>query len=185
MPIGSALSADPAVATMMAAGRLIAAARLPANTVVDLSSRYGPRVTATAAGSPCGKLEPDHFVEIVDYDPRLNNLTFIGPAPAGDFAPLHWLIHRAKREVNAVISVRDDVVDEARRKGADFTATTGPPARDFLELAMQVLAGLRASNYVVTEGHGIVCAGKTHDEVAKTVVGHRDMAQRFLAGRTS
>lgn len=137
-------SASPAVEPLVDAARALDEAGV---TRAQLSARNGLRTTASA-DLPLASLTPMDFVEVADYDPRLDRLLCMGRREPHRLAPAHHLMLRAKKEIHVVVSIGD--------------APAGPQ----LDVAMSALKELRGKD-VARVGGLVVATGRTPMEAAQ------------------
>jgi hypothetical protein len=74
---------------------------------ISISLRYGKRILINAKNSDFWKIKDEDFLEIIDYDPFKKVLMAIGLKEPRIETPVHWLIHHARNEVNAIIQIDD------------------------------------------------------------------------------
>lgn len=154
------------------AGDLCAAARWLATLGAEsgsVSVRYGNRVVINVAGAPLPEVGQEDLVEIADYDAARNTMVLIGRAEPSLAAPLHWLIHRWRPDVNAVVQAALPSPSEAR-DGVLSIASDVPPPREVhvpeaprlppvVERSQSALRGLRLAPVTYAGSFGYVALG--------------------------
>jgi ribulose-5-phosphate 4-epimerase/fuculose-1-phosphate aldolase len=130
-------------------------------TVVSL--RYGRRILINTDYANFKELEQADFLEIVDYDPLKKVLLVMGNKEPRVETPIHWLIHHARDEVNAVIQINDVKLIEQLRRKIPVTEKEYPSGT--LEQAKEILKGLRNSKRIVIKNQGILFVGNSIKEV--------------------
>ena len=122
------------------------------DTIVSL--RYGKRVLINTDYVNFGELKQKDFLEIVDYDPLKKVLLTMGAKEPRVETPVHWLIHHARDEVNAVIQINDVKLAGQLEKKLPITEKEFPVGS--LEMAKEILRNLRNSNRVVIKNQGVL-----------------------------
>ena len=74
---------------------------------ISVSLRYGKRILINVKNIDFRKIKAEDFLEIIDYDPFKKVLMVIGFKEPRIETPVHWLIHHARNEVNAIIQIDD------------------------------------------------------------------------------
>lgn len=136
--------------------------------LTTISIRYAKRILINTRGSNITKLQKEDFLEIVDYNPIKNIILAIGPKEAKVETPLHWIIHYAKNEVNAIIQIKNaKLIKEFENK---FPTTDKEYQSGCIDQAKSVLAILRDSNIVIIKNQGLIFVGNSSNEVEKLVI---------------
>ena len=134
----------------------------------SMSLRYGKRVLINAKNSNLGDIKREEFLEIVDYDPVKKVLLTMGSKEPRSDSSLHWLIHHARNEVNAIIQINDAVLAEKLIGKIPVTEKEYPQGT--LEQAKEVLRVLRTSEKVVIKNQGILFVGSNVKDVEKNAL---------------
>ena len=95
--------------------------KLGENVEVTISLRYGRRVLINTNIGSFRDLDWEGFLEIVDYDPLKNILLVIGSNNPKPVSTVHWLIHHAREEINAVAEINFDVSSLKKTEGIHTT----------------------------------------------------------------
>ncbi|HWG92019.1 MAG TPA: class II aldolase/adducin family protein [Candidatus Thermoplasmatota archaeon] len=159
--LGSDVVATPEAEALVAAAHRLSKAGV---TGAALSARVGPRFAITAGGMPLDMVGMEHIVEVVDYDPHIDQILCIGPQPPSPLAPLHALVYRAKKEVWAILQTDLPAAHPAR---AGAPAVT--PGRTHLEGSLKLLEALRTSSVVQYGKTAVFSVGRTVDEAARRI----------------
>lgn len=132
---------------------------------ITISQRYGKRVLINSSGDKKGEIK-DNFLEIVDYDPIKKIILAVGPNEPRIETPLHWMIHHARNEVNAVVQINDKELSEKLKKipktEKDYSVVT-------LEQIKEVLKHLRSSKKVILKNQGVIFVGYDINEVERSI----------------
>lgn len=132
---------------------------------IVISQRYGRRMLINSL-EETGETR-DKFLEVVDYDPIKKLVLAMGAKEPRIETPLHWLIHHARNEVNAVIQINDEGFTEkiknAPETEKDYSVVT-------LEQIKEILKHLRDSKKVIIKNQGVIFVGNSIDEVEKLVL---------------
>jgi hypothetical protein len=136
--------------------------------LTTISIRYAKRILINSRGSNITKLQKEDFLEIVDYNPIKNIILAIGPKEPKVETPLHWLIHHAKNEVNAIIQIKNaKLIKEFENK---FPTTDKEYQSGGINQAKSVLEILRESNIAIIKNQGLIFVGNSSNEVEKLVL---------------
>lgn len=129
-------------------------------TIMSLS--YGKRLLINANNTNFGDLKQKDFLEIVDCDPVRKVLLSIGPKEPYIDTSVHWLIHHARSEVNAIIQLYD-IKTEKLVNTTPITEKEYPIGS--LEQAKEILKCLRDSKIVIIKNQGFIFVGRNVKEV--------------------
>jgi len=80
---------------------------IPDTTPLLISYDYGRRLIITAQHADTNTLHQDDIVEIVDYNPLKDIMLTIGPKPPHTDTPLHWMIQKARHDINITLTIQD------------------------------------------------------------------------------
>jgi ribulose-5-phosphate 4-epimerase/fuculose-1-phosphate aldolase len=136
------------------------------DTTISLS--YGKRVLINANENNFKEIKQEDFLEIVDYDPLKRVILTMGPGEPRFETPVHWLIHHARDEVNAVIQINN--LEIAKRFENKIPTTEKEYPIGSLEQAKEVLKNLRDSKKVIIKNLGILFVGDSIQEVEGLVL---------------
>ena len=89
---------------------------LKEDTEAIISLKYGKRLLINGSGSNLGEIKINDIIEIVDYDPVKKVTLTIGPKNPHVETPVHWLIHKARDDVNAIIHLKSVKLSETYKK---------------------------------------------------------------------
>ena len=124
-----------------------------------ISQRYGKRILINSYGE---KDSNDNFLEIVDYDPIKKILLAMGSKEPRIETPLHWLIHHARDEVNAIVQINDiDLANKIKK----IPKTQNDYTDGNLDHIKDVMKNLRKSKKVILKNHGLIFVGNSIKEV--------------------
>lgn len=159
----------PLISEVISIGKKLLELNLSENiskTVVSL--RYGKRILINADSVVFGDLKQEEFLEIIDYDPLKKVLLAMGPKDPGIYTTIHWLIHHARNEVNAVVQLNDNILAKKLVKKLPVTEKEYPNGS--LEQAKEVLKVLRNSKRVVIKNQGVLLVGGSLKEVENLIL---------------
>jgi len=126
----------------------------------SISLRYGKRVLINT--------KKDGFLEVVDYDPFKKILLVMGPEEALTESPLHWFIHHAREDVNAVLLIKN--IEYIDKLGEKIPASEKNYPLWTIEKIKDILGLLRNSKIVIIKDIGVLFVGKSINEVEKQVL---------------
>lgn len=130
---------------------------------ISVSLRYGKRILMTAKNIDFRKIKDEDFLEIIDYDPFKKVLMAIGLKEPRIETPIHWLIHHARNEVNAIIQIDDmQLVGQLEKK-------TPIPEKDYpmgsLEQIKEILRLLSNSKKILINNQSAIFIGSNMKDV--------------------
>jgi ribulose-5-phosphate 4-epimerase/fuculose-1-phosphate aldolase len=132
-----------------------------------VSLRYGRRMIINGNYKEIGGIRRGEILEIVDYDPVKKILLTIGPIQPRSETPIHWMIHHARNEVNAVIQINGEKIIE--KMSGKIQSTEKEQIPGSFESIKEVLKVLRDSKSVLTKNQGVLFVGENIKEVEEQV----------------
>jgi ribulose-5-phosphate 4-epimerase/fuculose-1-phosphate aldolase len=141
---------------------------LKENIDISISMKYGKRVLINAKNIDIKKINPNGFLEIVDYDPLKKVLLLMGPKEPRIETPIHWLIHHAREEVKAIIQIDNEKIDEKISK--KLSTTDKEYQKGTLEQAKEILFKLRNSKIVIIKNQGVIFVGESIKDAEDSVI---------------
>ena len=133
-----------------------------------ISLAYGKRVLINSSTIDLGVLKREDILEIVDYNPVKKIVLAIGQKEPNAETPVHWLIHRTRNDVNAIIQLNGEKNLEKISKNLPVTEKEYPPGT--FELTKEVLKTLKTGKRVVIKNRGILFVGTSLKEVEDLVL---------------
>ena len=134
-------------------------------TGASISLKYGKRVLMNTKNTDIREIKRADLLEIVDYDPVKKVLLAIGSREPRVESSVHWLIHHARDEVNAVIQINDEHLAEKLSGKIPVTEKEYPSGT--LEQAKEILRVLRTSEKVVIKNQGVLFVGNNVKDFEK------------------
>ena len=137
------------------------------NYTGNLSFRSEEGFVITASGLKSKEnLGNDCFVYLKSYDEQSNILYVEGKRQPSSEAVMHFLIYKAREEVNAIFHGHNDaIIANAEKLELPITEKEHEPGS--IELAKEVLRALGDNNLIVIKNHGFISLGKTMKEAGK------------------
>ena len=128
-----------------------------------ISMDYAKRLLINAKNTDIKKMTQQDLVEIVDYDPLKNILMVIGPKDPAVETPVHWIIQKARQDVNVLVQVNSIRFYEQWKTTLPTTEKETPPAS--LERAKEILRTLRNGKTILLKNEGILFVGINSKEI--------------------
>ncbi|UCC58117.1 MAG: class II aldolase/adducin family protein [Candidatus Bathyarchaeum sp.] len=137
------------------------------NYTGNLSFRSEEGFVITASGLKSKEnLGDDCFVYVESYDEQSNTVYVGGKRHPSSEAVMHFLIYKAREEVNAIFHGHNEVIiANAEKFKLPVTEREHEPGSR--ELANEVLRALGDNNLIVIKNHGFISLGKTMNEAGK------------------
>ncbi len=122
-----------------------------------LSLDYGKRLLINGKNADLKKITQQDIVEIVDYDPLKNIMMVIGLNDPALETPVHWIIQKARHDVNAILQINSTALYERFKNKIPTTENDTQPGT--LERAKELLRTLRKGKIILIKNEGIVFVG--------------------------
>ena len=177
--ISQEFSTGPIINNILEETKKIAELTYGDNTQGMISIGFGKRTSVTAESTPFKTIQPEHLIEIVDYDTTKQILLVMGKKePIKDVA-VHWIIHHAKNEIGIIIYLKD--TEENEQLISSIPHINAIPHGSILDRSKTILKALQKQNTLYLEGEGIFLTGRTISEVQQQLLhfrGHRHEDRR-------
>jgi len=128
-----------------------------------ISLGYGKRMLTHRAGTKINDLKIEDIIEVVDYDPLKKIMLVIGRDEPCNDSPVHWIIHHARDDVNAILQLNGEKIIERFSKKFPKTERAFPVGT--LDLAKENLKALRNSKNIIIKDIGVMFVGANLKEV--------------------
>jgi hypothetical protein len=158
----------PLLSDMVTLGQSLQEVGLTDKDTGILSLDYGKRLLINAKNADLKKLTQQDIVEIVDYDPLKNIMMVIGLNDPTLETPVHWIIQKARHDVNAVLQINSTSLFE--RFQNMFPTTENHTQPGTLERAMEILRTLRNGKTILIKNEGIVFVGINGKEIHEALI---------------
>ena len=158
----------PSVTEILQMCKKITECKIGTDTNHVVSVGYGKRIVITAPTSDTHAVAREDIVEIVDYDPVKKVVLVIGKKEPPSETPVHWFIHRARTDVNAIIQLNDTTL--VKHLSGRIPATESEQPVNSLELTKEVLKTLRRSNRILIKKRGVLVIGVSLNEVEQQIM---------------
>jgi hypothetical protein len=133
-----------------------------------VSLGYGRRVLINGNNVSLGDIGRGDILEIVDYDPVKRVALTIGDKEPNVETPVHWLIHHARNDVNAVVQINSKKLERELSKKLPATEKEWPPGT--FELTKEILKALRNSKGILIKNKGALFVGNSLKEVEDLII---------------
>ncbi len=161
-------SGSPLISEMIRIGKNFKERELLKETTGIISLGYGKRMIIPGNDFKLDELKREDFLEIVDYDPVKKIFLAIGRNQPCIETPVHWLIHHARNDINAIIQLNgENVIKKLSKK---FPVTEKDCPSGTLDLAKEILKLLRANKNIIIKDTGALFVGANIKEVEKFVL---------------
>ena len=138
------------------------------NTEAVVSLKYGKRLLINVSSSNIGNIQINDILEIVDYNITKKIILAIGSKNPHIETPVHWLIHHARDDVNAVIHLNSEKLADRLAKKLPSTEKEKPPGT--FELAKEILKILQKSKNLVIKKSGVIFVGNSLKEAEESAL---------------
>lgn len=146
---------------------------LPDNTSATISLGFGKRILINSDVEDFSNIKKEELIEIADYDPIKNILLVIGPMEPKIETPIHWMIHRAREEVNSIVQINNSILAEKLINKLPIVDDKYPIGT--IENIKEILKSLRDNNKIIIGSNRILFVGNrlrdVEDIIFKTFEG--------------
>ena len=165
--ISREVSKCPLISDIIKIGKKINLLGLEEPTNSNISLSYGKRILINASNVNLTNLNYQDIIEIVDYDPVKNIILAMGKQNPVIETPVHWIIHHARDDVNAVIQLNGEKIVNQFSENSPITEREYPSGT--IEMAKEVLKTLRKSKKIVIRNIGCLFVGINLKEVENLI----------------
>jgi len=117
-----------------------------------ISVRYGKRMLSILSPTLLDEITEDEFVEVIDYDPVKNSLMFIGEHQPDMLLAVHWIVLRAREDINIIVHLYD-----------------GKDILNPLERAKKILSSVKGDRYIFNDKNEVLFLGKSFVEIIERI----------------
>jgi len=153
----------PLISEMIKLGQSLEEIGLADNETGIVSLDYGRRLLINGKNIDLKKMTQHDVVEIVDYDPLKNIMMVIGTKDPCWETPVHWIVQKARRDINALLQVNSTALFE-KLKGT-LPSTEKEPSSLTLDRAKEILKTLRTGKTILIKNEGILFGGINIKEI--------------------
>lgn len=154
----------PLIAEMIKLGQSLQHLGLTDKETGVISLDYGKRLLINAKHIDIKKMTHQDVVEIVDYDALKNVMMVIGPKDPSLATPVHWIIQKARHDINALLQINSPNLYERFQKTLPVTEKETQP--DSLERAKDILTTMRNGKTILLKNEGMILAGINIKEIS-------------------
>jgi hypothetical protein len=158
----------PLIAEMMKLGQKLEDIGCAEKEIGILSLDYGKRLLINAKNVDVKQMKQQDVVEIVDYDPLKNMMLVIGAKDPCRDAPVHWIIQKARHDVNVLLQINSMRLLEKLKGSLPITVNETPPAT--LDRAKEILRTLREGKTILIKNEGVLLAGINIKEIEDSLM---------------
>lgn len=153
----------PLIAEMIKLGQSLQNLGLTDKETGIISLDYGKRLLINAKHIDIKKMTQQDVVEIVDYDALKNVMMVIGPKDPSLETPIHWIIQKARHDINALLQLNSPALYERFQKA--LPTTEKDIQMDSLERAKDILKTFRNGKTILLKNQGMFFAGINIKEI--------------------
>ncbi|MBN1860510.1 MAG: class II aldolase/adducin family protein [Candidatus Thermoplasmatota archaeon] len=165
--VSKEVSRCPLISEMIKLGQHLQTWEITSKDSGILSMDYGKRLLINAQNVNLQKMTQQDVVEIVDYDPLKNIMMVIGPKDPSAETPVHWIIQKARVDINALLQINSPSLFERFQGKFPTTEVKTKPAT--LERAKEILRVLRTNKTILLQNEGILFTGLTIKEISSSL----------------
>jgi ribulose-5-phosphate 4-epimerase/fuculose-1-phosphate aldolase len=166
--ISREISKSPLIEDIITFNKKFSKSKIINKNQTNISLSFGKRILITADNIDIENMGAKDIVEIVDYDPIKKIFIVIGSKIPSINASVHWLIHRARDDVNAIVQVIGENPINKFSKNSPITESEYPLGT--LELAKEILKTLRINKRIVIKNVGCLCVGINLKEIENLIL---------------
>jgi len=147
----------PLISEMIKLGKRLEEIRLADKENGIVSLNYGKRLLINAKNIDVKQMKQHDVVEIVDYDPLKNIMMVIGIKDPCLEAPVHWIVQKARHDINAVLQINSTTLFE-KLKGTLPTTEK------------EILKTLQTGKTILIKNTGILFVGINLQEIQDAIL---------------
>jgi len=117
---------------------------------------FGKRVVIPRSFLEVDKIKHDDVVELIDYNPVTKTLLYLGPNIPSDDVAAHFLVHHAKKEIQAMMQIKNPLVNNKMKKRIPQVTLDEPV--NTLEKAKKWLKVLQKTDVFFSDEYLIITA---------------------------
>ncbi|MFO7677942.1 MAG: hypothetical protein R6V50_06145 [Thermoplasmatota archaeon] len=125
-------------------------------TKIIISISFGNRLLIAWTNNEIKKLTQSDILEIVDVDPIKQNVLLIGQKEPCIETLVHWIIHKARNDINALVEIQSDFLYTKYSKKLQVLKKT---PNGTIKRAKSILQTLQNTKNICIEDEGILLAG--------------------------
>ena len=161
-------SSCPLLVDIIDFGKKISSIKLFDHSIFTISVSYGKRMVISTKQDNIAVVQSEDIVEIVDYDPIKHVLLAIGKNEPSPDAPVHWMIHHARDDINAVVQIQNN--DILPRISMKLPTTKSKLSGGVIDQAKMILQTLRKGKTIGLKNMGVLSVGVNLQEIEETLV---------------
>ena len=101
---------------------------------IIISIKYGKRIVINNSNSNLSNINPNDFVEIVEYNPLKNMFLTIGPNKPDFNMTIHWIVQNARRDKNVLVQIiRNNLIEINQNNKDKIKETSIEISKDILK----------------------------------------------------
>jgi hypothetical protein len=137
------------------------------NVGYSISTTYGKRLILASNPENNKPITHDDIIEIVDYDPIKNIALVIGKKYPCIETPLHWMIQKARHDIFAVVTIKNNIFYEHYGNKLPITKNSRSATIDHVK---SVLKTLQESKAICIRDQGVLIVGLHLKEIEKLLI---------------
>jgi hypothetical protein len=153
----------PLISEMIRLGQELKNLGIPDDDIGIVSLDYGKRLLINGKNVDIKKMNRQDVVEIVDYDPLKNIIMVIGTKDPCQQMPVHWIIQKARYDVNALLQINSKTLAETYK--GTLPSTEKETSAGSLEQAKEILKTLREGKTIVIRNEAVLFSGINIQEI--------------------
>ena len=161
-------SACPFLADLNNFGKKIRSIKMFNHSNFTISISYGKRMVITTKENNIAQVQSEDVIEIVDYDPIKQVLLVIGKNEPSSDVPIHWIIHHAREDINAVVQIQNN--DILSRISVELPMTKSKLSGSVIDQAKMILQALRKGKTIGLKNMGVLSVGVNLKEIEESLI---------------
>lgn len=140
---------------------------------ISIAASYGKRLILTAKETNEDLFERKDFIEIIDVDPVKNSILFFGPKNPPEIAPLLWMMHYAKKEIQFSIFLpfSEGILKENIKELFPIVGVES----GFLDVVKDVMRSLQNSDAVILDKTALILTADNKKDLDKQIEKLKEM----------
>ena len=128
-----------------------------------ISVSFGKRIIISADNIHYKNISIHDLIEIVDYNPIKKMLLAIGEKIPNIEAPVHWIIHKARHDINAIVQINGKRIIEKYLH--ELPKTDNEYKSGTIDLTKEILRKLKKNKRIIIKNRGCIFTGINLKEI--------------------
>jgi ribulose-5-phosphate 4-epimerase/fuculose-1-phosphate aldolase len=141
--------------------------KISSSAKIIISVSFGNRLLLSIKQNNVKNITQDDIIEIIDIDPIKKNVLLIGKKPPCIETLVHWIIHKARPDINAVVEIQSH---EIYQKYCNKVPILKKTQKGTIEQAKTILQSFQKNKNICIENETIILSGIYLKEIEEYLI---------------